>query len=135
MYLNENNNIEIFNLSMLQNPYQHSIIINIEIFNLCLQQNPCQHPIIILRDVSYTDVSALLSFVYAGEVYVSQERLTAFLNTAELLHIKGLTDQNHAHNGWYFIFFFFFIKRYWVSRSQQCGTAAYQRHHRPKSGP
>ena len=67
-----------------------------------LQQNPCQHPIIILRDVAFVDVSALLSFVYQGEVYVSQERLTAFLHTAELLHIKGLTDQHHhttTHNG------------------------------------
>lgn len=58
------------------------------------QQNPCQHPIIILRDVAYVDMSALLSFVYQGEVYVSQDRLTTFLRTAELLHIKGLTEQN-----------------------------------------
>lgn len=62
----------------------------------CVQQNPCQHPIIILRDVAFVDVSALLSFVYQGEVYVSQDRLTAFLHTAELLHIKGLTDQHTA---------------------------------------
>ncbi|XP_050708671.1 protein abrupt-like isoform X7 [Eriocheir sinensis] len=63
-------------------------------FRNLLKQNPCQHPIIILRDVAYVDMSALLSFVYQGEVYVSQDRLTTFLRTAELLHIKGLTEQN-----------------------------------------
>jgi len=63
-------------------------------FRNLLKQNPCQHPIIILRDVAFVDMTALLRFVYQGEVYVSQERLTAFLRTAEMLHIKGLTEQN-----------------------------------------
>ncbi|KAF2356572.1 BTB/POZ domain [Trinorchestia longiramus] len=67
-------------------------------FRSLLKQNPCQHPIIILRDVAFADVSALLSFVYQGEVYVSQDRLTAFLRTAELLHIKGLTEQQQHHH-------------------------------------
>lgn len=62
------------------------------------QQNPCQHPIIILRDVAFVDMSALLSFVYQGEVYVSQDRLTTFLRTAEMLHIKGLTEQNQQQS-------------------------------------
>ncbi|XP_068249980.1 protein abrupt-like isoform X2 [Palaemon carinicauda] len=66
-------------------------------FRNLLKQNPCQHPIIILRDVAYVDMSALLSFVYQGEVYVSQDRLSTFLRTAEMLHIKGLTEQNQHH--------------------------------------
>ncbi|XP_042243513.1 protein abrupt-like isoform X2 [Homarus americanus] len=67
-------------------------------FRNLLKQNPCQHPIIILRDVAYVDMSALLSFVYQGEVYVSQDRLTTFLRTAEMLHIKGLTEQNQQQS-------------------------------------
>ncbi|RXG72384.1 Broad-complex core protein isoforms 1/2/3/4/5, partial [Armadillidium vulgare] len=67
-------------------------------FKNLLKQNPCQHPIIILRDVAFPDLSALLSFVYQGEVYVSQDRLPAFLRTAEMLHIKGLTEQNQNHH-------------------------------------
>jgi hypothetical protein len=56
-----------------------------------LQENPCQHPIVILKDVSYEDVSALLSFMYQGEVYITQDRLASFLHTAELLQVRGLT--------------------------------------------
>lgn len=74
--------------------------VSVQLFNghFSFQQNPCQHPIIILRDVAYVDMSALLSFVYQGEVYVSQDRLTTFLRTAEMLHIKGLTEQNQQQS-------------------------------------
>ena len=48
-----------------------------------------------MRDVAFVDVSALLNFVYQGEVYVTQERLPNFLRTAEMLHIKGLTEQHN----------------------------------------
>lgn len=44
----------------------------------------------ILKDVSPDDVDALLSFVYQGVVYVSEKKLCSFLQTAELLQIKGL---------------------------------------------
>ena len=33
-----------------------------------MQGNPCQHPIILLRGIPYTDLSALLQFMYNGEV-------------------------------------------------------------------
>ena len=56
-----------------------------------LQENPCKHPVVILKDVSYEDVEALLSFVYQGVVYISEKKLTSFLQTAELLQIRGLT--------------------------------------------
>ena len=60
-----------------------------------LQENPCQHPIVILKDVSYDDVSALLSFMYQGEVYITQDRLASFLRTAELLQVRGLTGASN----------------------------------------
>ena len=41
--------------------------------------------------MSYEDVEALLSFVYQGVVYISEKKLASFLQTAELLQIRGLT--------------------------------------------
>lgn len=55
-----------------------------------MQENPCEHPVVILKDVLPEDVEALLSFVYQGVVYVSEKKLSSFLQTAELLQIKGL---------------------------------------------
>lgn len=54
------------------------------------QENPSKHPIIILKDVSYSHLQAILEFMYAGEVNVSQEQLPAFLKTADRLKVKGL---------------------------------------------
>merc|ERR1711911_345019 len=48
-----------------------------------------KHPIIILKDVSFLHMSAILEFMYNGEVSVTQEELPAFLKTAEKLEIKG----------------------------------------------
>lgn len=56
------------------------------------QENPSKHPIIILKDVSYTHLQAILEFMYAGEVNVSQEQLPAFLKTADRLKVKGLAE-------------------------------------------
>lgn len=55
-----------------------------------MQENPCEHPVVILKDVSPEDVEALLSFIYQGVVYISEKKLSSFLQTAELLQIKGL---------------------------------------------
>jgi len=56
------------------------------------QENPSKHPIIILKDVSYIHLQAILEFMYAGEVNVSQEQLPAFLKTADRLKVKGLAE-------------------------------------------
>jgi len=55
-----------------------------------IQENPCQHPVVILKDVSYEDILSLLSFMYVGEVYITKEQIQTFLQTAELLQIRGL---------------------------------------------
>lgn len=60
-------------------------------FRNVFKENPCEHPVVILKDVNHEDVEALLSFVYQGVVYVSEKKLASFLQTAELLQIKGLT--------------------------------------------
>lgn len=56
-----------------------------------LQENPCQHPVIILKDVSADDIVSLLSYMYQGEVFIEESKLSSFLHTAALLQVKGLT--------------------------------------------
>lgn len=56
------------------------------------RDNPCQHPIIIMRDISYQAMVDILSFMYIGEVNVAMEHLNVFLETAEFLQVKGLSE-------------------------------------------
>ena len=37
-------------------------------FKNLLEQNPAMHPIIILKDVTFAHLTAILQFMYAGEV-------------------------------------------------------------------
>jgi len=67
-------------------------------FRNVFKENPCEHPVVILKDVSPDDVEALLSFVYQGVVYVSEKKLSSFLQTAELLQIKGLAGAASCFN-------------------------------------
>ncbi|KAJ8979290.1 hypothetical protein NQ317_004435 [Molorchus minor] len=55
-----------------------------------------KHPIIILKDVAYSHLQAILEFMYAGEVNVSQEQLPAFLKTVDKLKVKGLAEAPQA---------------------------------------
>lgn len=54
--------------------------------------NPCKHPIVILKDVRFTDLKALVDFMYKGEVNVSQDQLNRLLKTAETLKVRGLAE-------------------------------------------
>ncbi|XP_067009072.2 protein tramtrack, alpha isoform isoform X5 [Anabrus simplex] len=74
----------------------HKIILSIcsPYFKQLFKVNPCKHPIVILKDVQHKDLVDILQFMYQGEVNVRQEDLGAFLKTAELLQIKGLTGQD-----------------------------------------
>ena len=58
------------------------------------QGNSCKHPIVILKDVNYRDLSAMLHFMYQGEVNIKQEDIASFLKVAETLQIKGLTTES-----------------------------------------
>ena len=61
-------------------------------FKNLLEQNPAKHPIIILKDVPFHHLTAILEFMYAGEVNVAQDQLPQFLKTAEQLKVKGLAE-------------------------------------------
>lgn len=58
---------------------------------ISVQTNPCQHPVIILQDVHFTELEALLVFIYKGEVNIEQKNLPALLKAAETLQIRGLS--------------------------------------------
>lgn len=53
-----------------------------------------------LQDVAFSDLHALVEFIYHGEVNVHQRSLSSFLKTAEILRVSGLTQQqaDETHN-------------------------------------
>ena len=63
-------------------------------FRSVLKQNPHQHPLLYLKGVRYEDITSVLSFMYHGEVNISQDELNSFLEVAEDLKVKGLTQNN-----------------------------------------
>ncbi|ETN65386.1 hypothetical protein AND_002845 [Anopheles darlingi] len=63
-------------------------------FKDVFKENPCQHPVIIFKNVRYTDLMSIVEFMYQGEVSIGQDQLPSFLHTAEMLTIRGLTDNS-----------------------------------------
>lgn len=62
-------------------------------FRSVLQRNRHDHPLIYLKGVSFMNLTAVLNFMYHGEVNVAQEDLNNFLQLADELKIKGLSQQ------------------------------------------
>ena len=61
-------------------------------FRTVFKQNPHAHPLLYLKGISYSDLQAVITFMYHGEVNVAQEDLNNFLQVAEELKVKGLTQ-------------------------------------------
>ncbi|XP_050464221.1 zinc finger and BTB domain-containing protein 44-like isoform X3 [Cataglyphis hispanica] len=74
----------------------HKLILSVcsTYFRELFKVNSCKHPIVILKDVNYRDLSAMLHFMYQGEVNIKQEDIASFLKVAETLQIKGLTTES-----------------------------------------
>lgn len=68
-------------------PYLHTI----------LEENTSKHPIIFLPHLKYSDIRALVDYMYCGEVYISFGHLPSLLKAAEVLRIKGLTDVTNGN--------------------------------------
>ena len=75
----------------------HKLIISAcsPFFRNVLRRNPHQNPLLYLKGVRFTDLQAVLNFMYHGEVNVAQKNLNSFLAVADDLKVKGLT-QNQA---------------------------------------
>merc|ERR1711936_1104303 len=65
-------------------------------FRGVLRRNPHAHPLLYLKGVKFSDLTAVLNFMYHGEVNVAQEELNSFLAVAEDLKVKGLTQGNSS---------------------------------------
>ena len=63
-------------------------------FRNILKRNRHEHPLLYMKDISLTNLSCVLNFMYHGEVNVAQEDLNSFLAVAEELKVKGLTQKN-----------------------------------------
>jgi len=68
-------------------------------FKKVLYRNHHQHPLLYLKGVSFKDMEAVLNFMYHGEVNVAQDDLNSFLQVAEDLRVKGLTQNNGVGSG------------------------------------
>jgi hypothetical protein len=55
---------------------------------------PLQHPVIVLPGANFTDLCALVTFMYSGEVNIYQEQLPGLLNMADAMQIRGLAEVN-----------------------------------------
>lgn len=60
---------------------------------------PCKHPVVVLKDVKYSEIKAILEYMYRGEVNVAQDQLAALLKVAETLKVKGLVEENRPLEG------------------------------------
>ncbi|XP_047987399.1 protein abrupt-like [Leguminivora glycinivorella] len=71
----------------------HKVILsaNSSVFKTIFQQNPHKDPIIVLHDINTASLRTLLTFMYNGEVNVTEEFLPVLLKTAEALRICGLS--------------------------------------------
>jgi len=63
-------------------------------FQELLLQHWDKQAIIFLKDVPFTQLKALVDYMYKGEVNIAQDQLSSLLSTAESLQIKGLTDSD-----------------------------------------
>ena len=67
-------------------------------FRNLLKRNTHNHPLIYMRGVKSEDLSALITFLYSGEVFVKQENVEAFLLFADELQVQGLAGLNYERN-------------------------------------
>jgi hypothetical protein len=81
--------------SGLQQVKAHRVILSAcsPFFRSILRHSSHPSPHIHLKDVGFSELQAVLDFMYHGEVNVSSEQLHSFLAVAEELQVKGLTKR------------------------------------------
>lgn len=72
----------------------HKIILSVcsTYFRETFMENPCKHPVVIFKNVKFDDLSSIVEFMYKGEVSISQDSLSSFLHVAEMLQVRGLSE-------------------------------------------
>ncbi|KAF2364881.1 BTB/POZ domain [Trinorchestia longiramus] len=61
-----------------------------EYFQKIFEETDCRRPVIVLKDIKCSELDALLSYMYLGEVNVLQTDLSGLIKAAECLQVKGL---------------------------------------------
>jgi hypothetical protein len=62
-------------------------------------RNGAIHPIVVLKDVRFSEIKAILEYMYRGEVNVAQDQLSGLLKVAEVLKVKGLVEEHSGSKG------------------------------------
>jgi uncharacterized protein YrzB (UPF0473 family) len=72
----------------------HKIILSVcsTYFRETFMENPCKHPVVIFKNVKFEDLANIVEFMYKGEVSISQDSLSSFLHVAEMLQVRGLSE-------------------------------------------
>merc|ERR1719162_1251092 len=71
-------------------------------FKALLEENPAKHPIIILKDVPFQHLTAILEFMYAGEVNVDFAGIHEFQDSGQMLEGHVLQDDDRVLS-WVFL--------------------------------
>lgn len=53
---------------------------------------PWHYPVIVMKDYGYSELKAIIEFIYKGEVSVPRDRLASVLQAAKALEVSGLCD-------------------------------------------
>jgi len=63
-----------------------------DFFKHILKKNKHEYPLIYLTGVKFSNLLAILDFIYTGETEVAENNLESLLSTASKLKVKGLTE-------------------------------------------
>ena len=64
-----------------------------------LRNNPQPNPVLIMPpNVKFIDLHSLLEFMYHGEVRVPADHIESLMQLAQLLRVKGLTDEKELED-------------------------------------
>lgn len=68
-------------------------------FDRILTDNPSSNLVIYLKDMKFWELRALVTFMYNGEVSISQQKLPHLCKAAEALKVKGLAHDTGLTDG------------------------------------
>lgn len=68
-------------------------------FDRILSDNPTSNLVIYLKDMKFWELRALVTFMYNGEVSISQQKLPHLCKAAEALKVKGLAHDTSLTDG------------------------------------
>lgn len=79
----------------------HTIILRSasQFFRTILYKQPNKHPILYLKGIQYSNLLALVDFIYLGETEVAQEDLNNFMEAATTLQVQGLLPRQNKYEG------------------------------------